>query len=62
MAPLPVCLALGAGRTLQDVAVVAGEADHVVQVEAVSDCTAVDGAAWVPTADGWWRKIGKKKS
>ena len=52
MAPLPAGLALGLGGALQDVAVVAEEADHVVEVEAVPHRATVDGAARVATAHG----------
>lgn len=51
MAPLPVGLTLGPRRALHHVAHVAGEAHHVVQVEAVAHRAAVDGAARVATAD-----------
>lgn len=68
MAPLPVSLALGARRALHDVARVAGEAHHVVQVEAVPNGAPVDGTARVTAADSFTKdrereeKEGEKHS
>lgn len=50
MAPLATGLALRLRGALQDVAVVAHEADHVVQVESLAHGAAVDGAARVAAA------------
>lgn len=61
MAPLPVGLTLGAWRPLHLVAAVAHEAHHVVEVEAVAHCAAVDGAPRVSAADGCRVGEGKKK-
>lgn len=52
LAPLAGGLALGGGRPFQSVAFVAGEAHHVVVVEAVARGASVDGAAGVAAGDG----------
>ncbi len=53
LAPLAVGLALGCGRSLQGVAFVAGEAHHVIVVEAVACSASVDRAARVATRDSY---------
>lgn len=53
MAPLPVGLALRLGGPLQDVAIVAHEAHHVIEVEPLAHRAAVDGTAWVAAAHGF---------
>lgn len=52
MAPLAVGLALSMRGPLHFVALVAHEADHVVQVEAVAHRAAVDGTSRMAAADG----------
>lgn len=53
LAPLAVGLALRLRRAFQNVAIVTEEAHHVVQIEAVANCPAVDRAAWMTAANGW---------
>ena len=53
LAPLACGLALGPWGPLHHVAHVAGEAHHVVQIEAVTNGPPVDRAARVSTADSW---------
>lgn len=55
LAPLAGGLALGPRRALHHIAHVAGEAHHVIQVKAVAYGASVDGATWVPAADGYKR-------
>lgn len=50
LAPLAAGLALRLGGSLEDVAVIAEEAHHVVEVEAISHRTPIDGAARMATA------------
>lgn len=51
MAPLAIRKTLGLRRSFQHVAVIADEADHVVQVEPVAHRTSVYRASRVPAAD-----------
>lgn len=52
LAPLAGGLALGGRRPFQSVAFVAGEAHHVIVVEAIASGASVDGAARVAAGDG----------
>lgn len=52
LAPLAVGLALGCRRSLHGVAFVAGEAHHVVVVEAIANGAAVDRATGMAARDG----------
>lgn len=56
LAPLAVGLALSPHWALHHIAHVAGEAHHIIQVKAVAYGASIDGAAWVPAADGWRTK------
>lgn len=51
MAPLAVGLALSMCGPLHFVALIANEADHVIQVETVAHRAAVDGTSWMAAAD-----------
>lgn len=61
LAPLAGGLALGGRRPFQSVAFVAGEAHHVIVVEAVASGASVDGAARVAAGDGWQYSRGWKE-
>lgn len=59
MAPLAVGLALSMCGPLHFIALIANEADHVVQVEAVAHRAAIDGTSWMAAADRW-RQEGER--
>lgn len=51
VAPLAVGLALSMCGPLHFIALIANEADHVIQVETVAHCAAIDGTSWMAAAD-----------